>query len=256
MKKWNRRILSIAFLVVAGLLLINIALAWICSEYAEEETYEIIRAEVVVPEEENEEKPVVPANPQTVIDFEPLKEQNPDVYAWIRVPGTSVDYPILQSEDDNNYYLTHTIDGEETTAASIFTENYNSKDFSDPHTVIYGHNMRNGSMFASLHKYEDRAFFDENREILIYLPDRILHYKIFSAYVSDSRHLMLNYDWKASGVLDKYLDEVFSIRDMSANIDTEMKVTGKDRIITLSTCNHGIDDQRYLVQAVLEEEEK
>lgn len=255
MKKWNRHFFSIAILIIIGLLLLNLAFVWMCSRYAEEETYDIIRAEVVTPEESPKE-PVVPENPQTVIDFEPLQEQNKDVYAWIKVPGTSVDYPVLQSDDDNNYYLTHTIDGEEAVAASIFTENYNKKDFTDPHTVIYGHNMRNGSMFGSLHEYEDRAFFDENREILIYLPDRILHYRIFAAYVSDSRHLILNYDWEQEGVLDQYLDEVFSIRDMSANIDTDMEVTGKDRILTLSTCNKGISEQRYLVQAVLTEEEK
>lgn len=256
MKKRNRKFISFVFLLIAGLILINIALTWLCSEYAGEETYEIIRAEVVTPEEDaEEEENVVPANPQNTIDFDALKEENPDIYAWIKVPGTSVDYPIVQSKTDNSYYLSHTIDGEETTAASIFTENYNSKDFTDPHTVIYGHNMRNGSMFASLHKYEDKAFFDENREVLIYLPDKILYYTVFASYVSDNRHLMLNYDWDEKGVLEKYLEDVFAIRDMSAHIDTEMEVTGDDRIITLSTCNHGIDNERYLVQAVLTEEE-
>lgn len=255
MEKRSRKFFSIALLVIIGLLAVNIVLLFLCSLYDEEETYEVVNARVIRPEEEMPEEPVVPANPQTVIDFEPLKEQNPDIYAWIRVPGTSVDYPILQCEEDNGYYLTHTVDGEEKTAASIFTENYNSRDFKDPLTVIYGHNMRDGSMFGSLHKYEEQAFFDENREILIYLPDRILHYQIFAAYVSDNRHLMLNYDWKEAGVMEQYLEEVFSNQDPSAHIDAEMEVTEKDHILTLSTCNHGIDEQRYLVQAVLMEEE-
>lgn len=254
MEKRHKRFFSIVLLVIIVLLFVNIVLVWLCGKYAEEETYEVIYAGVITPAEHADES-IVPENPQAVVDFEALKKENPDIYAWIKVPGTSVDYPVLQSTEDNSYYLTHTIDGEEQTAASIFTENYNSCDFQDPHTVIYGHNMRDGSMFGSLHKYEDKAFFDEHREILIYLPDRILHYRIFAAYVSDNRHLMLNYDWKAAGVMDQYLDEVFSNGDISAHIDREMEVTGQDRIITLSTCNHGIDEQRYLVQAVLVDEE-
>lgn len=125
------------------------------------------------PEEEQEEgAPKV----EIPIDFEALKEQNGDVYAWIRIPGTNVDYPILQHEEDNGYYLNHTIDGVEALEGSIYTENYNTKYFDDPNTVIYGHNMKNGSMFRTLHNYEDKTFFDENRVIYIYQPDRILEY--------------------------------------------------------------------------------
>lgn len=73
------------------------------------------------------------------IDFAALKEKNPDVYAWISIPGTAIDYPVLQRENDNTYYLDHTIDHEEKTEGAIFTENYNNTDFEDPNTVIYGH---------------------------------------------------------------------------------------------------------------------
>ena len=76
------------------------------------------------------------------IDFAALKEKNPDVYAWISIPGTAIDYPVLQRENDNTYYLDHTIDHEEKTEGAIFTENYNNTDFEDPNTVIYGHDMR------------------------------------------------------------------------------------------------------------------
>ena len=116
--------------------------------------YEEIREEVGTgqPEPEPEPEPEAPAV-EIPIDFASLQARNPDVYAWITVPGTQVDYPILQSASDNGYYLDHTIDGEEKPEGSIFTENYNSKDFEDPNTVIYGHNMKNGSMFRTLHDY-------------------------------------------------------------------------------------------------------
>ena len=200
------------------------------------------------PAEETEEEPPKVEIP---IDFEALKEQNKDVYAWIRIPGTNVDYPILQHEEDNGYYLNHTIDGVEALEGSIYTENYNTKYFDDPNTVIYGHNMKNGSMFRTLHNYEDKTFFDENRVIYIYQPDRILEYRIFAAYVYDNRHLLLNFDLEDPDMFQRYLDDVFNIRAANAHIDSSMELGTDDRILTLSTCNAGIETQRYLVQAVL-----
>ncbi len=186
------------------------------------------------------------------IDFDVLQALNPDIYAWIEVPGTNIDYPIVQHEEDNTYYLTHTIEHQETVAASIFTENYNSKDFEDHHTVIYGHNMKNGTMFRTLHNFEDYDFFEEHREIIIYLPEGTKYYKIFAAYTYDNRHLLHSYYCEEAESFQKYLDEVFSIKDFNAFIDREIEVTGEDRIITLSTCvNSGDMTQRYLVQAVL-----
>lgn len=212
--------------------------------------YEEIREEVGtgVPEEEPEPEDTPVEIP---IDFAALQERNPDVYAWITVPGTSVDYPILQSETDNSYYLTHTIDGEEKPEGSIYTENYNSKDFEDPNTIIYGHNMKNGSMFRTLHDYMDKSFFDTNREVIIYTPDAIRHYQIFAAYLYDNRHILQSYDFSNPDVYQQYLNEIFSIRDMNSFIDTDTAVGVDDKIITMSTCYGTQHDVRYIVQAVL-----
>lgn len=220
--------------------------------------YEKLQQEVV----KEEPKPVEEPEPEPVskveipIDFAALQQQNPDVYAWIQVPGTEVDYPILQSSNDNTYYLNHTIDGEEKKEGAIFTENYNTKTFEDPNTVIYGHDMKNGSMFQSIHKYMDRSFFDNNRDIVIYMPDQILHYKIFAAYLTDNKHLLMNYNFWSKDEYQQYLNSIFSMRDMNAFIDTSTEVTTEDKIITLSTCYAGISNQRYLVQAVLVSIEK
>ena len=220
--------------------------------------YEKLQQEVV----KEEPKPVEEPEPEPVskveipIDFAALQQQNPDVYAWIQVPGTEVDYPILQSSNDNTYYLNHTIDGEEKKEGAIFTENYNTKTFEDPNTVIYGHDMKNGSMFQSIHKYMDRSFFDNNRDIVIYMPDQILHYKIFAAYLTDNKHSLMNYNFWSKDEYQQYLNSIFSMRDMNAFIDTSTEVTTEDKIITLSTCYAGISTQRYLVQAVLVSIEK
>ncbi len=184
------------------------------------------------------------------IDFDSLTAQYPDVYAWIRIPGTKVDYPIVQREGDNGYYLNHTIDGKKKTEGSIYTEDYNGKDFEDANTVIYGHNMKNGSMFKTLHKYKDKQFLLDNSEIYIYQKDKVLKYKIFAAYIYDNRHLMLSFDFEDENIFRNYLNNVLTKRDISSNINTNVDVTADDRIITLSTCNNN-EKQRYLVQAVL-----
>lgn len=184
------------------------------------------------------------------IDFDSLTAQYPDVYAWIRIPGTRVDYPIVQREGDNAYYIDHTIDGKKKTEGAIFTEDYNGKDFEDANTVIYGHNMKNGSMFKTLHKYKDKQFLLDNSEVYIYQKDRVLKYRIFAAYIYDNRHLMLSFDFEDKKIFQKYLENVLTKKEMSSNIDTTVNVTADDKIITLCTCNNN-EAQRYLVQAVL-----
>lgn len=218
------------------------------SEYETIFSSETANSETVVSESDD----IVQTEDKRVIDFTALQERNPDVYAWIEVPGTNVDYPILQHETDNSYYLTHTIDHEKTIAAAIYTENYNSKSFDDLHTVIYGHNMKNRTMFRTLHNYEDYDFFQENRDVIIYLPDETRYYEVFAAYTYDNRHLLFSFDWSNSDSFQDYIDEIMSIKDFGAYIDKEMDVTGEDNIITLSTCvNSGDSTKRYLVQAVL-----
>ena len=218
--------------------------------------YEQIREEVKA--EEPPAEPEADAEPsvEIPIDFEALQERNPDVYAWITVPGTQIDYPILQRENDNTYYLTHTIDHEEKTEGAIFTENYNSTGFGDPNTVIYGHDMKNGTMFRSLLDYQDREFFEENKEIIIYTPDAIRHYEIFAAYPYDNRHILRSFNLNDKNIFRIYLESIFSVRNMNSCIDTETEVETEDRILTLSTCYGLRDDVRYLVQAVLVSIEK
>ena len=184
------------------------------------------------------------------IDFEEVQKECPDCYAWIRVPDTNIDYPIVQSPSDNAFYLDHNAYGIPEYAGAIFTENYNKKDFTDRNTVIYGHNMKNGSMFQNLHFFEDMTFMEEHPTFEIYLPDKILTYRIFAAYNYDDRHLLKAFDFTDSEVFRLYLQDIRNQRSMSANIDKDVEVTKEDTIVTLSTCN-GIDDQRYLVQGVL-----
>ena len=186
------------------------------------------------------------------IDFAAAQAANPDVYAWIWIPGTNIDYPILQSEtEDDAYYLNHTIEKKEGLPGTIYTEKYNGKEFSSPVTVVYGHNMKNGSMFADLHKFEDKAFFDANPYVYIYTPDRTLKYHIFSATPFDDRYLLGSYNFSSQVDFEKYLDELRS--SINGNVNMGVNVLQQTGILTLSTCIADSPNERFLVNATWEE---
>jgi len=186
------------------------------------------------------------------IDFAAAQGTNPDVYAWIWIPGTNIDYPILQSEtEDDAYYLNHTIEKKEGLPGTIYTEKYNGKEFSSPVTVVYGHNMKNGSMFADLHKFEDKAFFDANPYVYIYTPERTLKYHIFAATPFDDRYLLGNYNFSSQVDFEKYLDELRS--SINANVNMDVNVLQQTGILTLSTCIADSPNERFLVNATWEE---
>ena len=192
--------------------------------------------------------------PEKNIDFDELHATiSEDIYAWIYIPNTHVDYPIFQDPVDNTYYLTHNVDGSEGYPGCIYTENYNSKDFSDPHTVIYGHNMRDTTMFSDLHLYEDQAFFDNNRYVFIYTEDgQTLVYKIFAAYQTNNSHQLLNFDFSDPHTLLEYLQNTPLRMQEPYIYDDTTEFSEDDQILTLSTCV--IQERqfhlRYLVQAL------
>lgn len=188
------------------------------------------------------------------IDFEELQSINPEIYAWIRIPDTTVDYPVLQHDgEDQSYYLKHTIYGEVETAASIYTEWYNSKDFTDPNTIIYGHNMKKG-MFHDLRYFAKQEYFDAHEDLYIYMPDKILRYQIFTSYEYDDRHLLASFDFKDEEVYGEYLEEIMNPRSMYVMLREDVELDTQDRILTLSTCVANKPNNRRLVQAVLVEE--
>ena len=201
------------------------------------------------PETQEAEKAELP------IDFEGLWEVNPEIYAWLRVPDTNIDYPVLQHmEDDQSYYLTRDIYGKSNQAGSIYTEYYNSKDFQEPNTVLYGHNMKNGSMFHNVRYFADREYFDGHEELYIYLPDKILKYQIIACYEYDDRHLLGSFDFHDEAIFAEYLEEIMNPRSMYAMIREGVELTTEDKLVTLSTCVANKPNNRRLLQAVLVEE--
>ncbi len=186
------------------------------------------------------------------IDFADLQENtNADIYAWIYIPDTVIDYPVLQHATDDTYYLNYNIDGSKGYPGCIYSEMANAKDFSDFLTVLYGHNMKNGTMFNGLHQFEDAAFFEEHPYIYIYCADgRTLRYQIFAAYKHSDEHLLKSYTFLNSFAKQSYIDSVLEQKNMVCNLREDVEVTPESNILTLSTCVSGESSKRYLVQAV------
>ncbi len=184
------------------------------------------------------------------VDFAGLKKENPDCIGWIRFPDQDISYPILQG-DDNEYYLKHTFRGEQLTAASIFMDYRNQPDFSDDNTFIYGHNMKNKSMFGKLNNYKEESFYRENPGFYIYTPDSTCYYKIFSCYLAEVEGQADSFDTSFASE-QEYAEYQKAVKARSA-YDTGVAVDGSQKMVTLMTCNRAGYDYRFLVHAVLTE---
>lgn len=186
------------------------------------------------------------------LSFDELTEKNPDICAWLYIPGTNVDYPVCQSLDgDDDFYLDHNIYREYQFSGTIYSQTMNSRDFDDPVTVLYGHNMLNGSMFASLHNFEDKDFFDKYNTMFVFTKDKLLTYLIYSAYTYDDRHILKSFHMEFEDQFQSYLDSTIDPHAYDG-IVREGVVPDKDsKILTLSTCTNGASNTRYLVQGVL-----
>lgn len=186
------------------------------------------------------------------IDFNALQEGNPDIYAWLQIPGTEFDFPIVQRVGDDSFYLTHDSDGNESPAGAIFTESaYNTTTMEELLTVAYGHQMHAGTMFGKLQEtYSQENALEDYGEIVVYLPDKELHYTVFAAVPYDNRHILYNYDPTDPRRVTAFLNSVYEVREIGAQFSDTVTVSAEDQILVLSTCLAGNSQKRYLVLAV------
>lgn len=186
------------------------------------------------------------------IDFDALQEGNPDIYTWLQIPGTEFDFPIVQRAGDDSFYLTHDSDGNESPAGAIFTESaYNTTTMEDLLTVAYGHQMHAGTMFGKLQEtYSQENALEDYGEIVVYLPDKELHYTVFAAVPYDNRHILYNYDPTDPRRVTAFLNSVYEVREIGAQFSDTVTVSAEDHILVLSTCLAGNSQKRYLVLAV------
>ena len=193
--------------------------------------------------EDGEEKTLpVLKNP---IDFTQLLSVNSDIVGWLRIRALDISYPVVQGKD-NDYYLHRTFEKTDNFADCLFVNSYNMGDFTDQNTIIYGHNMKNGSMFGKLKNFSDPEVFKKSRYFWIFTPDFIYQYRIFSASVVDKTGLTYQISF-TDDEFDQFISRAYS----NSVVDNQgVTVTKEDRIVTLSTCT-GDDSTRFVVMGKL-----
>ena len=252
----------IAVLSLCGLLALGSGFLTVrdLSQYAESAgTYDGLAEHVEIPEQAGEpEEPG--AEEETgredsstvlpVVDFEALRENGPDIIGWLSLPDTAINYPVTQTSD-NEYYLHHLYDGTYNKVGCLFADYENQADFSDRNTIIYGHNMRDGSMFAALNEYDTQSYFDGHPQMYLITPDGGYVMEVFSAFEakpaesgSDTSPWRLS--WKDDGAYTTWLSEMAG----RSVIETDVTVTSSDKVLTLSTCTPG-GKSRFIVMGKL-----
>lgn len=254
----GRNTLVIAIAAVAVIILASLLLSS-RSEYksAENEYSDLQQYVVLADEDENEQADIedVPGDDpenspenyeynfsRASVDFKQLSELNSDIVGWIQAEAINISYPIVKS--DNEYYLTHTFNKSSNRSGCIFMETANTADFSDKNTIIYGHNMKDGSMFGILSQFREQETFEKSPYIWIYTPEGNHLYIVFSCYVSDAVGNAYQIFYQADEEYGQYLEAA----SKASEIQTNVSVTKEDSIITLSTCVSS-DDYRLVVQA-------
>lgn len=244
---WNFiLIIALGVFIFAGYKLITIYLEYRkgAEEYAFLERY-VESDNLEETEEEGPEDIEEEEHRKNPIDFDELKKINDEIIGWIKIKAIDASYPIAQAED-NEYYLHRTFEKKEVFAGCIFADYNNKNDFTDQTTIIYGHNMKDGSMFGKLKQFRDPEVYEDSSHFWIYTPEKIMKYKIFSCQEvpATSEHYVIRF--KDEKEFDGYLKESLA----NSVVKTDVEVNSGDRIVNLSTCT-GNDTTRFLVQGKL-----
>jgi sortase, srtB family len=188
----------------------------------------------------------VEEKPYPEVDFKGLKSLNEDVIGWIYIPDTEINYPIVHTAD-NDYYLDHMVDRTENSAGSIFLDARNPSDFSDLHSIIYGHHMKNGSMFAALKGYKKQEFFDEHKVGYLITEAGVYRIDFFAGHVANVEEDAWQLDFLDNAEFDKWIKYLKDTSAFQSDIDPQYG----DKIFTLSTCSYEFDDARFILTGKL-----
>ena len=206
------------------------------------------KAQEAANQQSGEETNQEPEPEPFVLNFDELSAINSDIMGWISVDGTNINYPLLYSYTDRNFYLYHNYRAEYDSQGSIYIENFNRRDLSDFNTVVYGHSMLNGNMFGTLHNFSNWDFFYSHGNITLYTPTNTYTYEVFETATIDDTHIFTYLDNSSKDSINKYIETL-------AGYNSGLKkdgytITPEDHILTLSTCTTD-DTKRLVVFAVL-----
>ncbi len=183
-------------------------------------------------------------------DWESLKSMNSDFVGWIRMDDSSVDYPFVQGSD-NDYYLRHLFTGQYNNSGCVFMDVNNNRDFSDKNTVLYAHNMKNGTMFADIEKFKDASYYESHKELHIYTEGMTYVLYPVAGILTDGQDDYVRTSFNSDEDFLSYVNYFVS----NTTFTSEQTIELTDRIVMLSTCNYDVDDGRYVLICKLVTEE-
>ncbi len=243
MKKWIRRILMLAlFLICAGSVGTIAFVQW---QYKANEALYDEASNQFTSTQKNAQEPKGDVAP-IVIDFDALQEANPDVIGWIYCEGTVIDYPIMRGED-NDFYLHHAYDKSYSVAGSIFMDYTNGANFEDSNTILYGHHMKDKSMFATLEYWADQAYYEEHPQMWLLTPTQDFRIELFSGYTTSARSEAYMMYPEPCEELNTYLSQAAA----KSNFQADVELDGNSHYVILSTCAYVFDNARYVVHGKL-----
>lgn len=205
--------------------------------------------EIPAPPVQEENLQELEENEVPIIDMEAVQEINEEIACWLYSPDTVIDYPVCKGED-NEYYLTHLADGTYNRNGCLFVDCDNSFDFSDDNTLIYGHHMASGSMFASLINYADQSYYNAHPVMYLTVGAKIYRLEIFSGYTTTMDSDVYTLNW---GTEHEFAEWLRAISERSDFVPETITLSTSDRIVTLSTCAYSFQDARYVVHGRLVE---
>ena len=186
----------------------------------------------------------------TVVDIKALQEENPDIFAWLHIPGTDIDCPVLQSTQADDYYESHNAYGETDEEGAAYTELANLTDMCDFNTVLHGKTSGDGKsgLFAGLYQFADPDFFDKHKTAYLYLDGNLLTYEIFAAYEREDNSLLRTYDFTYISGCQEFLDDFYNTRVMGMNVREGWEdLTPYHFLITFTTKRGDNPDRQFVV---------
>ncbi len=198
---------------------------------------------------EEDTTPITETAPISV-DFDSLIAKHPDVVAWIYADDTVINYPVAKGKD-NNQYLRHLLSGKYNVAGTIFADYRNGDIGEDQNYIVYGHNMKDGSMFGSVLKYKKQAYYDEHPYLYLLTPDKNYKIELIAGYVTAKTSEAYNANFATEEALEQYVKSAVSKSTFKSNVAFQPG----DKLVTLSTCSYEYDNARYVVLGILREVE-
>ncbi len=254
-KKTNKQIRDKIILIILIACLVGVAgfsayqIISIMTEYhqSEEEYSNLVDNAVSVPDtsEETEEDDTIESQYLSV-DHEYLRGVNSEYIGWINIPDTNINYPVVQ-HSNNQYYTSVSFEGKWSGGGAIFADYRNSDDWSDFHTVLYGHLLKNKTMFWYISQYQKQSYWDEHQTIEIYTDGQVEVYTVFSFFKTTSTSEVYTFTFEDDVAKLQYINMLVENSYYSSSVN----VTVNDKILTLSTCTDATSENRWVLHAVL-----